>query len=299
MMFKKLLLLVFITLITGPSLFAQWEISEDEQFYRIRVWRRIDLRDKQNKGFFARGKEVTKFILEGINSGEITEIYRTDDLVEKVTKDEFLGGIQKQAAQAVTAYDPNVTYEFGENVKASDGNTYSSIQPGNYGFEPSDPLNVGIYWSLVDPTSLSADLFNETEFAIIEVIEDVIFDKRRSRLFYDIEAITLMVPGDIMINSPLATNTDTPFGVIKYDEIEKMFRNNPEAKWINRYNPKEWKNFADAFLLRLFNGPIIRYENPDGLKISDLFPDNHFEAVLEMSRYEMFLMEKEHNLWEY
>jgi gliding motility associated protien GldN len=281
----------------GSEAFAQLNIAEDEQLYRIRTWRRVDLREKQNKGFFASGREVTKFIMDGINSGEITEIYRSERFLENIGKDGFLSGIVKTDAKAVSPYDALVAYDFGENVSAG-GKVFTSTQTQNQGYDPTDPNNVGVFWSEVDAASLDASRFAANEFAVLEIIEDVTFDKRRSRLYYDIEAIKLIVPGDIVKNSPLGQDSEIPFAVIKYDEIEKMFRNHEEAKWVNRYNPKEWKNFADAFLLRLFSGPIVKYENPDGYTIAELFP-NHADAVEEIYRYEMFLMEKEHNLWEY
>lgn len=293
MNFLKGCLLSFIFIILGNDVLGQWEITEDEQFYRVRVWRRIDLRDKQNKGFFARDREITKFILEGLESGELKP-YSTD-LKEEQTSEDFFSNIQKSEGQAIMDYDPQVTYAFGEFVKTSDGNVYMSQIDGLFGVDPaSDP----VMWSPVeDQSSLEAISFSARDFAVLEIVEDIIFDKRRSRLYYDIEGIKLIVPGDIMMET-LGQPSDVPYAAIKYDELEPMLRANPEAKWVNRYNPKEWKNFADAFLLRLFTGPIVQYENPDGLPISDMFP-GHYNAVMEMVRYEMQLMEKEHNLWEY
>ncbi|MCU0399020.1 MAG: gliding motility protein GldN, partial [Cyclobacteriaceae bacterium] len=51
-----------------------------EQHYKLRVWRKVDLREKQNKGFFARNGEITNLILNGIKSGEIANIYTHDSL---------------------------------------------------------------------------------------------------------------------------------------------------------------------------------------------------------------------------
>ena len=79
----------------------------------------------------------------------------------------------------------------------------------------------------------------------------------------------------------------------------KLFKAHPEsAIWVNRYNSAENKNFADAFELRLFRSYLFRIENPDNNPIIDIFP-NRMEAVMAQEWYEMQLMEKEHNLWEY
>src|SRR5690349_25155251 len=62
-----------------------------EQHYKVRVWRNIDLKEKQNKGFFAKNGEITKLIIDAVRSGELTDIYRDDSLSTKIAKDEFMG----------------------------------------------------------------------------------------------------------------------------------------------------------------------------------------------------------------
>ena len=37
-----------------------------EQHYKVRVWRNIDLREKQNKGFFAKNGEISKLIVDAV-----------------------------------------------------------------------------------------------------------------------------------------------------------------------------------------------------------------------------------------
>jgi hypothetical protein len=126
--------------------------------------------------------------------------------------------------------------------------------------------------------------------------EDVIFDKRRSRLYYDIQAIQLSA-------FDINTGTFKDLGWFKYKDLEKVFRNHPdEAIWFNRYNTAENKNYADAFLLRLFHGTIEKVENPDNESIYDTYAANgrpYKESVWAREWEEMKLMEREHNLWEY
>ena len=50
-------------------------IPRYEHLYKLRVWRIIDLREKQNKGFFARNGEISKLIIDAAKSGELAEIY--------------------------------------------------------------------------------------------------------------------------------------------------------------------------------------------------------------------------------
>jgi hypothetical protein len=67
-----------------------------EQLYKVRVWRNVDLREKQNKGFFARNGELSKLVVDAVKSGELTDVYQTDSLVSKVSKEDFLGRLTAQ-----------------------------------------------------------------------------------------------------------------------------------------------------------------------------------------------------------
>ena len=64
-------------------------IPRYEHLFKRRVWRTIDLKEKQNKGFFASGGELTQFIMNAVRSGELSEIYRNDSLTSKLSKDEL------------------------------------------------------------------------------------------------------------------------------------------------------------------------------------------------------------------
>lgn len=43
-------------------------IAKYEQHYKLRVWRTIDLLEKQNKGFFSSNGEITKLIVDAVKS---------------------------------------------------------------------------------------------------------------------------------------------------------------------------------------------------------------------------------------
>ena len=129
-------------------------------------------------------------------------------------------------------------------------------------------------------------------------MEDIIFDRRRSRLYYDIQGIQLIVPGAITTST-----LDQSLGWLKYKDLEKLFRNNVQkAVWFNRQNTAQNKNFADAFLLRLFHGSIYKVQNPDDETLDDTYRNNarpYQEGIWAREWTEMMLMEKEHNLWEF
>ncbi|MFZ2905225.1 MAG: gliding motility protein GldN [Cyclobacteriaceae bacterium] len=266
-------------------------IARYEHLYKLRVWRQIDLREKQNKGFFARNGEITKLIIEAAKSGEIAEIYQSDSLTTKYTKEEFLNNLVFQAGTSFEAWDPAGTYFIGD-VRSFNGKNYECQMDNNVGINPSTAKDTE--W--IVSTQGKVVNFLPGQITRLNMVEDVIFDKRRSRLYYDIQCLELQVFDD-------NRGTYRPLGFFKYKDLEKVFRNNPEkAVWFNRQNTAENKNYADAFLLRFFKGVIYKIENPDDDAIVDVYNNNgrpYYESVWAREWAEMMLMEKEHNLWEF
>lgn len=266
-------------------------IPRYEHLYKLRVWRIIDLREKQNKGFFARNGEISKLILDAAKSGELAEIYRSDSLKQKYTKDEFIAQNVSQQGQSFPAWDPANTYYLND-VVSYNGKNYESQADNNTGVNPSTPT--GGEW--LASTQGKAQDYLPREVYRLNMAEDVIFDKRRSRLYYDIQCLELQAFDQ-------NTGTFKTLGWFKYKDLEKLFRNNiNKAVWFNRQNTAENKNYADAFLLRLFKGVIYKIENPDDDDIESIYRNNqrpYYESVWAREWAEMMLMEKEHNLWEF
>lgn len=258
-----------------------------EQLYKVRVWRDMDLQEKQNKGFFAKGNEISRIIIASITSGAIPVVYGEDSLSErsKIDKVKFFETFQRKAAGVYTNWDINASYATSDRVNFN-GLVYEALG-GNTGSQPdTSPAD----WTVTK----AGDAVNylPQEISKLEIMEDIIFDKRRSRLYYDIIAIKLWGwdPEGLAFH---------PLGWIRYKDLEKVFRANPEkAIWFNRDNTAQNKNLADAFMLRLFHASISKLENPDNLELSAILPTLK-EGVMAREWEEMKLMEKEHNLWEY
>lgn len=288
-----------LSLITN-LLFAQQEESQVnpnsllnipryEQLYKMKVWRSIDLREKQNKGFFAKGNEITKLIVNAVRSGEIADIYRDDSLNVKRSKEDFEKDRVSQQGATLEVWVPTTDYFVGDQ-KTLNGKNYEAVVD-NKGKNPSTSPNE---WQ--ETAAGKATYYLAEEIYKCTLVEDVIFDKRRSRLYYDMLAMEF---------SAFDQNTGTfkSLGWFKYKDLEKLFRNHiKEAIWFNRYNTAENKNYADAFLLRLFHGTIYKVENPDNESVFETLSANgrpYKEAVWATEWEEMKMMEKEHNLWEY
>jgi gliding motility associated protien GldN len=263
-----------------------------EQHYKVRVWRNIDLREKQNKGFFAKNGEISRLIIDAVKSGEMPDIYKNDSLSSKLSKEEFLGLLIQEQAQTFPAWNPTADF-YADDVVSYNGRNYRAIQDSR-GVTPSEDATDN--WAVT--TQGSGLPYAIGDMTTIHMMEDIIFDRRRSRLYYDIQGLEIIIPGE-----KTSAGFDLSLGWFKYKDLEKLFRNNiPKAVWFNRQNTAQNKNFADAILLRLFQGSIYKIQNPDDETISETYIGNgrpYREAVWAREWTEMMLMEKEHNLWEF
>lgn len=266
-------------------------IPKYEHHYKRRVWRTIDLREKQNKGFFASNGEITNLIINAVKSGEIPDVYASDSLTTKISKEDFLGRLVQTQGATYDAWDPTRSW-FTDEITSYNGKNYR-VLVDNTGKNPETSPDE---WAATSE-GRAAD-YLPRDMNILRLVEDIIFDKRRSRLYYDIQAIQIIVPGE-----RTSTQVDEELGWFKYKDLERMFRNHPQkAIWFNRQNTAQNKNFADALLLRLFHGTIRKIENPDDETIFDTYTANgrtYKEAVWATEWAELELMEKEHNLWEF
>lgn len=261
-----------------------------EQLYRFRVERVVDLGEKQNAGFKSAQSDLTDFLIKSIQN-ELLVAY--DDSLKNRRPASFL--VSNQAVED-PPFDPNKSYFSSEPVSYN-GKNYLSTRNDNKGNLPTDTQ----WWEL---SPSQTEYFTKTNIVAIKIIEDVIFDKRRSRLYYDIQAIGLMAQrtGETIIN-PIAFVFYKDFNnLVEKTAHSKDWKERDRVLWRNRYNPAENRTFTDAFKLRLFHGVIEKVENPDDRSIQEIYLGNgrtYGEAVFARWEEEMRMMEKEHNLWEY
>ncbi len=299
----------------SPMYKTSERIAYYEQLYRFRVTRFVDLHEKQNGGFRSAKSDLGDLLINLINQKKITAFsgaFGDPADFEHVMADTDAMVLKANYAKSDTRGEWNATtaYQAGEKVIQSvtdptsgvtDDIVFTALQD-NTGKEPAAG---GGFWQVPgDPLNTKLD---KTLVAGVDLVEDVIFDKRKSRLTYDILAIgiDLMDPttGDIL-----------PRFYVKYADlvaqVEKLYKSRKPSErqsvvWQNRYNPSENKKFTDAFKLRLFHGVVKKVENPDDASIMDIIYDkgkgkgSHAEGVYAMWEKEMEMMEKEHNLWEF
>jgi len=255
---------------TGINPNSVYPIHDSDIMYQKRVWRTVNLNEKQNRPFMAENKQLTKFIFDAVESG-ILQPYMNDSLTTVMSKETWISNL--------TMDDGG-----GEEEMPLEGATEDA---GGWG-DPAPAEEAA-------PAASTAFTYSYKETYMLEIQEDLIFDKKRSRMYYDIQSIRVILPAE-----KNAAGIEKNIGTLKYKDLEKLFRNMPnEAIWFNPQNSRAHLNFADAFNLRLFSSRVIKVANPDNLDVYSIYDGPTKRNVMASDWLEQQLMEYEHELWEF
>jgi gliding motility associated protien GldN len=232
--------------------------------YKKTLIRALDLREKQNLPLFSRNREFSRLVIDATVAGLITP-YANDSLDNgsQLSMDDFNAALIMPSDQPV--YTPE--------------DTLMMFQNEDYSYRASG----------------GGDKFFPTDIYQLEIKEEWLFDKQRSRQYFDIIAITLFIPADKNIKG-----IQYVLASYSYKELcEKLFKGNPKAIWFNAENEQEHKNLADAFDLRLFSSYIIKVSNPKDQYLTDIYGGDQQKGIMASQWAAFELLEYEHNLWEF
>ena len=259
---------------SGYNPYSVRPIHINNQMYKKTVIRMLDLREKQNQPIFSKGKEITRIIMDAVKEGKLTA-FSSDSLeLGKVyTIEEF------DKATIIPSDVPTLTPEEIEFQKAQGADA-----GGDKSWGAETP----------DPAALGPNHFNPDELYQMEIKEDYIFDRQRSRMYYDMQCVTLKIPSEKNIKG-----IEIPVATFKYKDLVDIFKNDPRAIWFNSQNDSEHRNMADAFDLRLFSSYLIKVSNPKDQFLADIYTGSAKQAILAAQWKANELMEYEHNLWEF
>ncbi|MFL0161445.1 type IX secretion system ring subunit PorN/GldN [Aquirufa salirivi] len=293
-------LLLLISLICGFSALAQEKPIDESKLnsvrpidpanihYKARLWRRMDLNEKINQPFFSVNNEISKFLVEWVEAGILVP-YVNDSLVtklstaqfkEKLRMDDSIGEGSLSEAEKAAGFGA----EGGDKKAGEDDGWGTTTKPGAT-VKKADDFDT-------KPVASLDSYFFPKELSIIEIKEDAIIDRQRSRLYFDIQALTLIIPA-----SKTKAGFDKPVASFRYKDVYKLFRSNPNCIWYNAENETQHKNMADAFDLRMFQARIIKKGNPENKFLTDIYSSDR-EGLLMSQQLEYKLLEMEHDMWE-
>jgi len=255
-------------------------VNDANVMYKVTLWRKIDLREKMNQPFFSKGNEITKHLIEGVKAG-VLDAYANDSLATKLTLEQFSERLQiKEEGGGLSQEEKDAGFT---NAPSGDD--------GWGGGADSASKNNGFGNNAVMPSG--ATEYFPNQLTTLELKEDWLFDKQRSRQYYDIQSLGIIIPA-----SQTALGFDRAIAYFKYKDLDRFFRSNPKCIWYNAANVAQHKNLADAFELRFFRGRITKKSNAADRDLDDIFKSAR-EGLLKAEQVENELMEFEHNLWEY
>jgi len=284
-----------IALITSQLAVAQEKTSGDinplsvrpvrdlNVMYKTTLWRRIDLKEKQNQPLFAKGSEITKHLIDAVKAG-LLDAYTSDSLTTKLTLEQFSERLQMQESGEGLSQEEKEA-GFAETAGGDDGWGGDS---GGAAKKQADGTTAPAAASMSSATE-----YFPSQLTTVELKEDWIFDKQRSRQYFDILSLGIIIPSD-----QTTLGFDRPVAYFRYKDLERYFRSNPKCIWYNAANVAQHKNLADAFELRLFHGKIVKKSNAGDRALEDIYKSPR-EGLLKSEQLENELMEFEHNLWEY
>ena len=303
---------------TATSTGSHRPIPPSDQMFRKTIWRQVDLREKQNKPMFSEGKEISRIILEAVKRGEL-QAYKGDSLTSTFNAQEVTGNMS-YVDEGFKLSDEEKAAGFSEKdmmgggsddgwgaaapkkgaSKATAAKSIRRPKLDKNGKQMKDKKGKVIMETVAAaPAAAPAVVGNEYRYKDLyemEIKEDMIFDKKRSRMYHDIKSITLLVPSTLPSNT---SGIEKPIGTFKYSDLVKVFRANPEnAIWFNAENDAQHKNLADAFELWLFNSYITKVSNAGDSRLDDIYGGAQ-QGILAAQQTAADLIEYEYNLWSF
>jgi gliding motility associated protien GldN len=270
---------------------------------------------------FSDGREISKVIIQAVKRGEL-QAYRNDSVTTTLNAKEM-------SANMSYPIEAPISVDGGDDWggTAAPKSSTAKAKPADDGWGSPAPAakkpattkrvavldangkpvkkNGKIVYKTVPITSVASkpapepkttDEYLPREIYQMELTEEMIFDKKRSRMYHQIKTISLKLPSTLKSNvSGLEKNIAT----FKYADLVKVFRNNPQtAIWFNAQNDAQHKNLADAFELWLFNSYITKVSNPAGDDLASTYGGER-EGLLASQQIAADLVEYEYNLWSF
>jgi len=236
-------------------------LREADVVFEHRVWRDIDVRERQNEFMASPKARLIDAIMDAVMAGELT------------------------------AYDPSVSTR-----DDPDGDQFSTpLTPEGAKRKMADSSLVNI----IDPktgektgSKMVVGEFNPDSVVRFRIKEDFIFDKQRSVTEYRIVGIAPLVK-PVIGNGAVAVDFQPAFWIY-FPDARKVFAT---KEVVNKHNDAIGLSYDDIFMKRMFTGYITKESNDKNERIKDYA--NGFDRLYESERIKKSLLDWELNLWQY
>lgn len=265
-------------------------IDEASIHYKARLWRRMDLNEKINQPFFSKNNEITKFIMDWVKSGVLVP-YTNDSLTTKLTYEKFLENLKMEEQSQQSALS-DAEKAAGSGAEGSSPKAAGADDGWGGGSAPKSTEVPAKDDFDQKPAPIGDEYYYAKDLSILEIREDAVIDRRRSRLYFDIQSIKIVIPA-----SKTKAGFDKEIATFRFKDLYRLFRSNPNCVWYNSENEMQHKNMADAFDLRMFQARIIKKGNVEDKLLSDLYGGEK-EGLMMSQLLEYKLLEMEHDMWE-
>ena len=146
---------------TAPAI--KPKVIESQVLFKKTIWRRMDLKERQNRPFFSINGELTAVIIEAAKKGLIFP-YDNDSCTTRMP---------------LKVFEERVVQEDDQGGGDPDSGPDPDDPFAQLNQQNDVPQNDG-------PTWIPAN-----EFDFLQIKEDLFFDRLRSRMYYEIQSITL------------------------------------------------------------------------------------------------------------
>ena len=283
---------------SNPNPHSAYPIVDADIQYKTKIWRKMDLKEKINQPFFSNNNEISKFLIEGVRLG-LLKPYKNDSLKTVLTSQEFAERMRNKGIVIAAEYSDaekaaglggksSSTKSSGSNEGADDGwGGAPTKETPKAGDDKSNDSG--------DNSGSSEDYdYLPKDLTLLEIREDVIIDRKRSRLYFDIQSLTLKAPA----SESSGTGIEEEVASFSFKEVHEYFKNRKDCVWFNPNNEMQHRNMADAFDLRFFTAPIIKKGNGADKFITDEQGMTAQKALIKSLKLEQQIQDKEAEMWE-
>lgn len=276
----------------------------DDHFYRKKILYRIDLKEKINKdlkikesglylpsegrdGKILNNKGIVMALLSSFEKGEVIG-YNPDTLNKEVLFANFKRKLLKKAGALPD--ETSGPAEPGEEEMEDGGGDDEGFDEGDdWGDGGSSGSSAGSASSSAGATDSTGDTMKDEPLdyegavtaymeEMMEIVEDRIFDKNKSDMYYDTQYIILK-----FINPEIEAQNES-LVALKYEDVMAVMN---QTQWKNKHNDAEYRTMQEIIENRNFNSFFI---NLSGLDM---------QSLRESEKRRQQIIEFEHHLWEF